>query len=410
MKTIITLIALAGLLFAFPARAWQKGTFGAFIKELEGSPVKKRRALVEGYLAKTKAIPLVEGKETVHFVWYGKADTVKIEGELQKSWTTPETLAKIECGDRDFFHISYTLPPDALLEYRFLADGRRVLDGQNPQVIQSFDYGDRNIFGMPGFVPSPYTRMRPDIDKGTTSRLVFKTDQAPFSDHLVWVYTPYGYSESKKYPVLYVYDGMWALYDRPFVNALDNLIADKKIEPVVVVFVSFEDRWNEYVSHSTEYAQLVVDKLVPFIEGEFSVSTSPDKRGIMGASASGHGAMVTALRHPDVFGNVAAQGGGAGGTPGLSEGANAALDVYLTRKDQHPLRRLYTEVGTFDLNFPDRKLTFIGGARQFRDRLKEHRIDHAYREVSGGHNGTCWDQSLDKILVSFFGTPEYTAK
>jgi enterochelin esterase-like enzyme len=348
MKTIITLIALAGLLFAFPARAWQKGTFGAFIKELEGSPVKKRRALVEGYLAKTKAIPLVEGKETVHFVWYGKADTVKIEGELQKSWTTPETLAKIECGDRDFFHISYTLPPDALLEYRFLADGRRVLDGQNPQVIQSFDYGDRNIFGMPGFVPSPYTRMRPDIDKGTTSRLVFKTDQAPFSDHLVWVYTPYGYSESKKYPVLYVYDGMWALYDRPFVNALDNLIADKKIEPVVVVFVSFEDRWNEYVSHSTEYAQLVVDK--------------------------------------------------------------AALDVYLTRKDQHPLRRLYTEVGTFDLNFPDRKLTFIGGARQFRDRLKEHRIDHAYREVSGGHNGTCWDQSLDKILVSFFGTPEYTAK
>jgi enterochelin esterase family protein len=277
-------------------------------------------------------------------------------------------------------------------------------------VTQSFDYGDRNIFGMPGFAASPYTHMRHDIDKGTTSRLVFKTDQAPFSDHLVWVYTPYGYSKEKKYPVLYVYDGMWALYDRPFVNVIDNLIADKKIEPVVVVFVSFEDRWNEYVSHSTQYAQLVVDKLVPFIEEAFSVSTSPDKRGIMGASASGHGAVVTALRHPDVFGNVAAQGGGAGGTPGLSEGAHAALDVYLTRKNQHPLRRLYTEVGTFDLNFPDRKLTFLEGARQFRDRLREHRIDHVYREVSGGHNGTCWDQSLDKILMSFFGTPEYTVK
>jgi hypothetical protein len=74
MKTIITLIALAGILFASPVRARQKGTFGAFIKELEGSPVKKRASLVERYLAKIKATPVVEGKETVHFVWYGKAE------------------------------------------------------------------------------------------------------------------------------------------------------------------------------------------------------------------------------------------------------------------------------------------------------------------------------------------------
>ena len=67
-------------------------------------------------------------------------------------------------------------------------------------------------------------------------------------------------------------------------------------------------------------------------------------------------------------------------------------------------------MGTFDLNFPDQNSTFIEGARQFRDRLKEHRIDHVYREVSGGHNGTRWDQSLDKILISFFGTPGYTVK
>ncbi len=403
MKTIVTLFSLACILFSFQALAQKNSTFEAFIRKLESSPLKERQSLVDRYLSKIETTPIIEGKEKVHFIWYGKADTLKIEGDLQKSWSTPEILSKIDCGERDFFHISYTIPSDALLEYRFMADGKSIIDLKNPQLTQSFDYGDRNIFAMPDFVQSPVTKMRHGINKGVTSRWVFKTNQAPFTDHLVWVYTPYGYSKDSKYPVLFVYDGMWALYTRPFINVVDNLIYDKKIEPVVVVFISFEDRWNEYVAHSTAYAQLMADKMIPFIEENFAISTSPDKRGIMGASASGHGAMVTALRHPDVFGNVASQGGGAGGNLGLNKLVNEALDSYLTKKDKSPLRKLYTEVGTYDLEFPDQKASFIEGARQFRDRLKENNIEHVYQEVYRGHTGASWDQRLDEILILFFG-------
>lgn len=126
---------------------------------------------------------------------------MKIEGDLQKSWSTPEILSKIDCGERDFFHISYTIPSDALLEYRFIIDGKSIIDVKNPQVTQSFDYGDRSIFAMPGFVQSSVTKMRHGIDKDVTSRRVFKTDQAPFTDHLVWVYTPYGYWKDTKYAI-----------------------------------------------------------------------------------------------------------------------------------------------------------------------------------------------------------------
>lgn len=405
-------LVLSSSLFFTQARAQPAG-FAAFIQTLKHTPLAQRKTLVEQYLSTIVATPLREGQTHVHFLWYGKADTVHLEGDLQQAWKTPHILEKIDCGGQDLFFRSYQVPADALLEYRFVMDGKAMIDRRNPAVSPSFDFGDRNVLRMPGFKDSPYTAPRYGIDKGTVSRFLFKTKTEPFTNHLVWVYTPHGYSKTKQYPVLYVYDGQWALYDRPFVNVLDNLIFEGKIEPVVVVFISFEDRWEEYVAKSREYAQLMAQQMVPFIESLFSVSTTAHRRAIMGASAAGHGAMVTALLYPEVFGNVASQGGGAGGTPSLSQGVNAALEVYLSKKQTHPLRKVYSEVGTFDLNFPARKMTFLEGARQFHYQMQKAGLEHLYREASIGHTGQGWDQGLDDILLLFFGpgdTPLQTGK
>ena len=193
------------------------------------------------------------------------------------------------------------------------------------------------------------------------------------------------------------------MYTRPLINLVNNLIHDKKIDPIVMVFVGVEDRWTEYVSQSKEYARLITGELVPFIEKNFSVADTPDKRAVIGASASGHGAIITAFFHPDVFGNVASQGGGAGGYPGLNPIANEALDEYLKKKDTTPLRKIYTEVGTFDLEFPEDKIVFADGVDQFNKRLTENKIDYVFNKVVGGHNSTIWDQNLDKIMMMFFG-------
>jgi enterochelin esterase-like enzyme len=403
MKNIAALICIA-CSFAH-SHCWADNTtsFDTFVSDLEGRSIGERDLLVEQYLSKVERSPIIEGKHRAHFVWFGEAMEVSIEGDIQKAFSTPEVMRRIDCGDRDLFHISYTVPADAIVEYRFIADGKRILDPRNPRASQSFDYGDRNVIAMPDFTQAPVTHMRVDIDKGTTNRWVFKTEHRNFTNQLVWVYTPHGYTKSKTYPVLYVYDGMWALYTRPFVNVVDNLIANGKIEPIVVVFLSFEDRWNEYIDDSTQYAEWLVDEMLPFIEGHFQVSRSSAERGIIGASAAGHAAVVTALRHSDVFGHFAAQGGGAGGAPGHSPLAHAALDVYLTKKDRHPLRTLYSEVGIYDLEFPQLEGTFLSGARQFHARLKALHINHTYKEVNGGHNGTVWDQNLDEILIAFFG-------
>ncbi|MCL4638315.1 MULTISPECIES: alpha/beta hydrolase [Olivibacter] len=402
-KKIYILIALIGLVSLCLAQENKNQRFETFVQKLEGTVVEGRPRLVEQYLSQIKSTPIIEKTENVHFIWYGKAEKLEIEGDLQKAWAIPEVLNKIDCGEQDFFYISYTIPSDAIIEYRFIVDGKRSVDTRNPKITQSFDYGNRNIFSMPGFIRSPYVDMRSDIEKGVANTLVFKTDDSLFTDRLIWVYTPFNYTKDKEYPVLYVHDGMWAMYLRPFINVLDNLIHDRKIEPIVVVFVAFEDRWNEYVTQSAEYAKLIVNKLIPFIEENFQVSSFSHGRGIMGASAGGHSAIVTALRYPEFFGNVSSQGGGAGGYPGLNKLANDALDVYLTKRDKYPLKNIYTEVGTYDLEFPDQKTGLLDGARQFHKRMQENDIIHVYKEVNSGHAGDSWDQRIDDILIQFYG-------
>jgi enterochelin esterase-like enzyme len=402
----IPIVALYAVLFTtvFANSYGQKNqTFEDFLQALNKTDVTKRQALVDQYIKKIDKTPVTEGKDRVHFVWFGKADTVKIEGELQTSWAIPEVMTKVDCGANDLFYTSYTVPSNAMLQYLLIIDGQRSLDPKNPKTIPGFDFTDRNFFTMPDYVESLNLKNRSGINKGSVTQLLFKTTHAPFTDQPISIYMPPGYSKEKKYPVLYVYDGVSALYSRPYLNVVNNLIHDKMIEPIVVVFVNFEDRWREYVAESKEFAKLMAEEMVPFIEKSFGVANTSDKRAIMGASASGHAAIVAALLHPEVFGNVASQGGGAGGYPGLNPIANEALDGYLKKKDTTPLRTIYTEVGTFDLEFPQDKIVFSDGVDQFNKRLTENKIDYVFNKVVGGHNSTVWDQNLDKILVMFFG-------
>lgn len=401
------------LLFAtsiIPCYAQMESNFEGFLRQLNQSKITQRQQLLGQYLSRTKTTPIVEGKHNVHFVWLGQADTVKVEGDLQKSWAVPDILKKVECGEKDFFHISYNIPSTALMEYDFIVDGKRTLDLTNPRVTQGFDFADRNIFSMPDFLESPYLHPRNGIDKGSVVQWTFKTGHKLFTSQPISIYKPHGYADDKTYPVLYVLDGTSSLYSRPYLNVINNLIYDKKIAPVVVVFVGFNDRWHDYVEKSDEFGQWIADEMVPFIEKNFAVASSADRRGIIGASASGHAAIVTALRHPDVFGNVASQGGGAGGYPGLNPLANTALDDYLTKKDKTPLRSLYTEVGAFDLEFPQQKIIFSDGVTQFNERLDKAGISYVFNQVNGGHSSKVWDQSLDDILILFFGTSTRASK
>jgi hypothetical protein len=178
MKVIRLLLFVS---FLNPCYSQDNLDFGTFLGQLQKSAITKRHDLVTKYLLRIKQTPITQGKTKVYFTWYGKADTVKIEGDLQKSWSTPAILAKVDCGEKDFFYISYDIPSDALLEYDFLVDGKKSLDPSNPRVVQGFDFSDRNIFCMPDFVESANLQFRSGISKGTVLQWTFKTRHELFT-------------------------------------------------------------------------------------------------------------------------------------------------------------------------------------------------------------------------------------
>ena len=111
------------------------------------------------------------------------------------------------------------------------------------------------------------------------------------------IYTPPGYSKNKKYPVLYLLHGIggdekeWLKGGQPQV-ILDNLNAEKKIEPMIVVMPNGraikDDRAtgnimaSDKVQAFTTFEKDLLNDLIPYIERKYSVIKDCDLRAIAG--------------------------------------------------------------------------------------------------------------------------------
>ena len=91
-------------------------------------------------------------------------------------------------------------------------------------------------------VPPPgFDKAREGTEKGKLERVDYDSKSVGVKRWME-VYTPPGYSKDKKYPVLYLLHGIGGNENREWTRqgvanvVLDNLIADKKIQPMIVVF------------------------------------------------------------------------------------------------------------------------------------------------------------------------------
>src|SRR5436190_11926701 len=88
-------------------------------------------------------------------------------------------------------------------------------------------------------MPKGFDKARKDVVKGNVETLEYDSKTVGAKRKLV-VYTPPGYAKDKKYPVFYLLHGKggsesnWTKAGAANV-ILDNLYADKKVEPMIVV-------------------------------------------------------------------------------------------------------------------------------------------------------------------------------
>lgn len=137
------------------------------------------------------------------------------------------------------------------------------------------------------------------------------------------VYLPPGYDDSQaRYPAVYLLTGYtgrgtYLLNDSAFEETiqerLDRLIESGAIQPMIVVMPDCFTRYggSQYINSSAtgRYEDHLIRELIPQIDRQYRTRVEAGSRAIAGKSSGGYGALVQAMRHPDLFGAVACHSG-----------------------------------------------------------------------------------------------------
>ncbi|MBB5574111.1 MULTISPECIES: esterase [Rhizobium] len=294
-----------------------------------------------------------------------------------------------------------------LYEYYFNIDGFRSIDpGTNSPKPQR--QVNTSLILVPGSILD--TRNVPHGDL----RLVTLHSKALNSERQMYVYTPPGYSNpSKPLPVLYLYHGFgdtvasWVAQGRA-PQILDNLLAEKKIEPMIVVipdtetdvpdaiaenFPAAERRKNFYPANAEAADRELIEDLIPYMKSHYQVRSDADGRAVAGLSQGGYQALVSGLSHLDTFGWVATFSGVSTTTV-----PNKGVDAVLNDPDKinKALRNFTVTVGSKDL--------VVGkDVAGLKATLEEKKIKHDYDEYPDlQHEMDVWRPSLIAFLEKVF--------
>src|SRR5262252_1776853 len=161
--------------------------------------------------------------------------------------------------------------------------------------------------------PKGFDVKRDGIDRGKLEAVEYDSTTVG-AKRKAQVYTPPGYTRDKKYPVLYLLHGIggdeneWVRGGSPDV-ILDNLYADKKAVPMIVVLpngraakdVTARDPIPKQGPAFAAFEQELLTDLIPFIEKTYSVKADRESRALAGLSMGGGQALNFGLSNLNTF-------------------------------------------------------------------------------------------------------------
>ena len=254
-----------------------------------------------------------------------------------------------------------------------------------------------------------YLNVRP-VPHGTVRTEAYKSKSLG-TDRKVVVYTPPGYdAASDRYPVLYLLHGAgstetsWTERGKAHV-ILDNLIADGKLKPLVVVMpfgYAFARAAGAGRGDAAENKQQregfqrdLLEDVIPMIDARFRVYGDRDHRAIAGLSLGGGQSLAIGLSHTDLFSRVAGFSSalGAGNNPetgGVDFDKVLADSAHINKQ----LKLLWVGCGTED--------TLFASNTAFADMLSKHKIEHIFRVTGGAHTYAVWQRYLNEVAPMIF--------
>lgn len=298
-----------------------------------------------------------------------------------------------------------------LYSYTFLVDNLRMTDPSN--VYQIRDVASvTNVFLIDGDYASSYKVA--DVPHGTVSKVWYHSPTLD-TDRRMTVYTPAGYEKGdRRYPVLYLLHGMggdenaWTELGRA-AQILDNLIAEGKAEPMIVVMPNGNVDMAAAPGESSLGFTPPTIALPKTMEGTYETHfpdivkfvdstyrTIPDKnhRAIAGLSMGGFHSLQISKEYPDMFDYVGLFSAAILPDKKVSSPIYENLEEKLQKQFEKSPALYYIAIGDKD---------FLYAANQeYRKLLDEKGYKYVYEESPEGHIWKNWRIYLSDFLPRLF--------
>ena len=239
--------------------------------------------------------------------------------------------------------------------------------------------------------PAGFDQRRDGIARGKMEMVKYPSTSVG-NDRQMLIYTPPGYAKDVSYPVLYLLHGIggdereWQRGGAPDV-ILDNLIADGKASPMIVVMPNGRAQPNDRAEgdvfkSAPAFAKFETDLLkdvIPYVEANYSVKKARESRALAGLSMGGGQALNFGLGHLDTFAWVG----------GFSSAPNTyPPERLLPNPDDatKKLQLLWLSCGDED--------GLLGISQRTHVYLKEKNVPHIWHVESGRHDFKVWKNDL----------------
>ena len=294
------------------------------------------------------------------------------------------------------------LEPD-LYMYYFMVDGMKVLDNNNAQVLRDVKTV-MNTFVLDPNGDCPVAVH--DVPHGKVEAVWYDSPTLNAKRRMM-VYLPAGYDESnQRYPVFYLLHGtggdetVWLEQGRA-AQVLDNLIATRKAEPMIVVMpnghtdtpaapgMGPDNNEQPTFAHKQwmegTFEQSFRD-IMNWVDKTYRTRNAKRYRAIAGLSMGGYHSLYISANQPDDFAYVGLF------SPAITRMDQGKSKIYddleakvINQFKQRP-RLYWMGIGKDDFLYKDNV--------KFRELLDKNRLRYTYHESTAGHEWANWRDYL----------------
>lgn len=280
--------------------------------------------------------------------------------------------------------------------YHFVVDGMTIVDSLNGN-ISPYQTRIESLLVVPG----DFSETR-DVPHGAVSRVRYVASTLGNATREMYVYTPPGYEKDEKsYPVLYLIHGggetaaSWSTVGRAN-DILDNLIADHKALPMIIVMPSGWTPLGGQVmtadATKDPFNDEMMKDILPYIQSHYRVKNSPDERALGGLSMGGIQTLNIGLHNLGSFRYLVVMSSG-----WVSDKDRNFFFTHEAAKIptyNAQLKMFWWGWGATDIARPNAILVT--------DRLKSLGVHLETMETPGGHEWKNWRFYLNQVAPSLF--------